>query len=39
LDEHVLIWAFLVGVHFVLDLVHGEDHAFDVDVLNETLDH
>jgi hypothetical protein len=39
LYEHVLIGSFLVGVHLVLDLIDGEDHAFDVDVLHETFDH
>lgn len=39
LDEDVLVGPFLVGVHFVLDLIDREDHALDVDILNEALNH
>jgi hypothetical protein len=39
LDEDILIWSFLVGVHFILDLIDIEDHTFDVDIFDESLDH
>jgi hypothetical protein len=29
----------LICVHLVLDLINGEDHSFDVDVLDEAFDH
>ena len=39
LDEDVLIGSFLIGIHFILDLIDRKDLFFDVDIIDESANH